>query len=174
MISTQSQVSPKSSPRRREQTKARFIASFSRSSSHSSMAWNSVSAVQISRFFMLHLGNGSIYAGVLFHQVPLNRLSKAISQDFVDFTDSVRRDVLGLILLIFFPLNHRRHRFHFQKLLVARITGSWCGTCSPHPMCTATPPSPTASPVCSNPDTARKRNTTSCWAGRSIGGEGGI
>ena len=55
-MSTQSQVSPRSSLIRREQEKERFIASFNRSSSHTSSAYIRVSAVQISRFFVLCFG----------------------------------------------------------------------------------------------------------------------
>ena len=64
-ISIQSHVSPKSSPKRREHENARLIASFNLSSSHISNAYITVSAVQISRSFLLHLGVVAKAAGFL-------------------------------------------------------------------------------------------------------------
>ena len=55
-ISTQSHVKPSSSPRRSEQENERFMQSFSRSSLQISIAWNSVDASQMSRFFSSCLG----------------------------------------------------------------------------------------------------------------------
>ena len=56
LMSMQSHVSPRISPIRMEQAKDRLIASFSRSSSQSSNAWNSVGASQISRLCTSGLG----------------------------------------------------------------------------------------------------------------------
>ena len=62
-ISTQSQVSSKSSPIRREQAKDKLMDSFRRSSSHNSVARNSVGASQISRFFVSAFGTVAYIAG---------------------------------------------------------------------------------------------------------------
>ena len=62
-MSTQSHVSPSSSPMRKEQENARFRHSFSRSSSQQSIAWNSVCESQMSRSCISYFGRVANLAG---------------------------------------------------------------------------------------------------------------
>ena len=108
--SMQSQVSPSSSPIRREQEKARLIASDSISSSHTSRACSSVSRVHISRTSCSSFGSVAFSTGfrdIISHLTAwLKALLRSLCISLTVCT--VRYSFLGLRLFTTFAFTLKR------------------------------------------------------------------